>query len=211
MEFRLIYEGPLYAEKSFSDSRQPRLKHKQDIRHHFHRQLCELWEVDSRLNGLARVRGQMRDETTGELLSFATYLDAVGHRHQTGGIKWVPLVSDRLGNACSLNILFLRREPKGGIIQSGDLDNRIKTLFDALRIPEAKEIPSDAAPESQPNPFFCLMSNDTLITDFRVTADRFLVPSEKGGDANVHLVIEVRTLIVDHQKADSILGGHIHK
>jgi hypothetical protein len=59
-----------------------------------------------------------------------------------------------MGSACSLSILFLRHEPQGGIIQSGDLDNRINTLFDALRIPDELQIPDDIALEDQPNPFF---------------------------------------------------------
>jgi hypothetical protein len=53
MEFRLVYEGELLAEKPFPDSRQPRLKHKQRIRRHFHEQLRELWNIDSRLKSLA--------------------------------------------------------------------------------------------------------------------------------------------------------------
>ena len=122
----------------------------------------------------------------------------------------MPLVQERIGIVCSLNILFLRHEPKGGIIQSGDLDNRIKTLFDALRIPKEKEVPDDAQPSEQPNPFFCLLSDDRLITDFRVTADRLLIPTVNPR-ADVHLVIEVRTFIADHGKAQWYLLGDIHR
>jgi len=101
-----------------------------------------------------------------------------------------------------LDILFLRHEPKGGIIQSGDLDNRINTLFDALRIPNQSQIPDTVDPANEPSPFFCLLSDDKFIAEFRVTSDRLLIPSPKPeGDADVHLVIEVRTYITDHEKA----------
>jgi hypothetical protein len=35
-----------------------------------------------------------------------------------------------------LNILFLRADIPGKVVQSGDIDNRLKTLFDALRMPQ---------------------------------------------------------------------------
>ena len=61
--------------------------------------------------------------------------------------------------------------------QSGDLDNRIKTLFDALKIPrEASALPSDAKPDEDQKPFFCLLQDDSLITKFSIEADRLLEP-----------------------------------
>jgi len=199
MEFRLTYQGPLYADRGEDDRRQSRLLHKHSIRRHFHKQLCELWDVDSRLKPFATRPSPIHESDVEKLSKL----------FERGGIRWMPLVTEQLGAACSLNILFLRHEPKGGIVQSGDLDNRITTLFNALRVPSAQEIPDDIGVQNEPNPFFCLLSDDKLITEFRVTADRLLVPSEKP-DSDVHLVIEVRTFITDHQRAMFVLGGHIH-
>jgi hypothetical protein len=212
MEFRLVYQGELLAEKSFDDVRQSRLKHKQSIRRCFHKQLQELWNIDPRLKHIAAGFTETRDASTG-ITTRVTHLEEIGKAHEIGRIKWVPLITDRWGIACSLNILFLRHEPKGGIIQSGDLDNRIKTLFDALRMPkEEKEIPADLVPENEPELFFCLLSDDKLITDFRVTADRLLIPSPKPqSDSDVHLVIEVRTFISDHDKATWMLPAIAHR
>ena len=117
MEFRLVYRGPLFAEKSYNGTRPSRIKHKQDIRCSFHEQLDELWKVDSRLKSLARGFRETHDNSTGVTTRISN-LDAIGEKNELGGIKWVPLVTDRWGSACSLNILFLRHEPKGGIVQT---------------------------------------------------------------------------------------------
>jgi hypothetical protein len=201
MEFRLTYQGPLYANRGPDDTRQSRLVHMHNIRRHFHEQLTELWALDSRLKRLADGFSETYDAKTG-VTTRITSLDNIAKPYGTGGIKWVPLIAENAGVACGLDILFLRHEPKGGIVQSGDLDNRINTLFDALRIPDQKQIPDTVDPGKEPSPFFCLLSNDKLIAEFRVTGDRLLVPSAKSqGDADVHLVIEVRTYITDHEKA----------
>src|SRR5580700_10766268 len=159
MEFRLVYQGPLHADRGTDEARQARRKHKHAIRRRFHEQLTELWNRDTRLVVLKQNRLAHEPES---------YLEYAGKMHEAAGIQWVPIVSDGVGAACSLDILFLRHEPKGGIIQSGDLDNRIKTLFDALRIPDKSEIPDEVSlsPENEPKPFFCLLSNDKLITEF---------------------------------------------
>ena len=52
------------------------------------------------------------------------------------GFRWSPLIDERYGLACALDILFLRRDEPGNVIKSGgDIDNRLKVLFDALRTP----------------------------------------------------------------------------
>ena len=50
-------------------------------------------------------------------------------------IHYQPLVRNSLALVCSLEIVFLRAGPKGKVYQGGDLDNRIKTFIDALRVP----------------------------------------------------------------------------
>jgi len=96
-------------------------------------------------------------------------------------------------------------------VQSGDLDNRINTLFDAMRIPDSNQIPDEVIAQNEPDPFFCLLSNDKLVAEFRVTADRWLAPSHgPQSDSDVSLVIGVRTFIADYDKAKMTLGQLIH-
>lgn len=210
MEFRLTYQGLLRASKPREDyERQSRLKHMHDIRKRIHEQLSELWRLDPRLKWYSEKNIHVT-EGEGETRSYSN-LDEFSKKFERGGIKWAPLINDVWGVACSLDILFLRREPKGKVIQSGDLDNRIATLFDALRIPDENQIPDDLNASNEPNPFFCLLSDDKLIAEFRVTSDRLLVPSPSPQeDSKVHLVIAVRTFVADHDKARMTLGRMIH-
>jgi hypothetical protein len=99
-----------------------------------------------------------------------------------------------------LDILFLRPGSPGSVItQGGDIDNRLKTLFDGLQIPDENQIV--AAPPPSPDqtkapwggaPFFCLLENDVLITRVNVETDRLLKPDVEGvGGSRVLLVINV--------------------
>jgi hypothetical protein len=78
----------------------------------------------------------------------------------------VPLVTNARAIACSLDTLFLRRDQPGDLIaSSGDRDNRINVLFDALRLPQnADEMIGDAATE---DPVYVLLEDDKLIVDLR--------------------------------------------
>jgi len=50
--------------------------------------------------------------------------------------NFVPIIHRPHEFSCTLEVLFLRREKPGNIIRNGsDLDNRLKILFDALRMP----------------------------------------------------------------------------
>jgi hypothetical protein len=70
--------------------------------------------------------------------------------------------------------MFLRQEDPGSLVlQGGDLDGRVKTLFDALRVPDVGV--TEKHPQAQ-DPTYCLMENDTLISGFQVTTARLLMP-----------------------------------
>jgi|SRR5438552_6206595 len=82
---------------------------------------------------------------------------------------------------------------------SRDIDNRIKVLFDALRLPTIDEI-RDFRREQHEVPFLCLLEDDSLITELKVTTDRLLIPPMGSGNhisSDVHLVIHVKTDVVD--------------
>jgi hypothetical protein len=92
-----------------------------------------------------------------------------------------------LALGCELKILFLRREEPGSLIlQAGDLDNRLKTLFDALRVPTEQELIEDKDPT---DPIFCLLESDAMITGLSIKTDRLLTGPHKPVH-EVHLVIE---------------------
>jgi hypothetical protein len=103
---------------------------------------------------------------------------------EKGNHGYIPLVRKSLGLACFLDIMFLRQEDPGELVlQGGDLDGRIKTLFDALRVPDV-----DLAQAK--NPTYCLLESDTLIDGFRVSTGRLLM-SEINHPSEVRLTIEV--------------------
>jgi hypothetical protein len=62
-------------------------------------------------------------------------IEALASIYAVGKYRFVPLVREEFALTCSLNILFLRADIPGKVVQSGDIDNRLKTLFDALRMP----------------------------------------------------------------------------
>lgn len=133
MNFRLVYEGTLRANGSVAE--------KQMLRRSFHVQLAELWKQ--------RPLRDLADPNTGFVflnpgppspgkISVIFPLD---------GFQLAPLVTERLNLICHLDILFLRREVPGRVLtQGGDIDNRLKTLLDSLRMPKSGSGPLQRVP-----------------------------------------------------------------
>ncbi len=88
---------------------------------------------------------------------------------------------------CALDILMLRNGPPGKV--RTDIDNRLKTLFDALQMPNSDQL-GGKTPEPGQDPFYVLLADDRLITRVAVTSDMLLEPVEGVEDA-VRLVIDV--------------------
>ena len=104
-----------------------------------------------------------------------------------GGRKFLPLVRDTFALTCKLNITFLRKEEPGRVYQGGDIDNRLKTFFDALSMPSPDQIIKDPDIEE---PIHCLLEDDGLITGFTVNTHRLL--SRPGVTEHyVQLIVEV--------------------
>src|SRR5271157_2737595 len=151
LEFRLIYYGPLVAETNH-----PRVPEKQAIRKFLHPQLKEWWKQNEKRLGSA---------------------ERIGQNFDRAGFHFVPVVSKERSENCSLHITFLRRDAPGNVIKNGgDVDNRIKVLFDGLRMPRDRKETSGATPEIGEDPFFCLLENDDLITEVHIVTDRLLLP-----------------------------------
>ena len=82
---------------------------------------------------------------------------------------------------------------------SGDIDNRLKTIFDALRMPVSKEeLGGYETPEADETPFYCLLTDDKLISRVSVETDTLLQPtSPQAGDNDARLIIAVKVKPVD--------------
>ena len=121
-------------------------------------------------------------------------VDVVAARHAKLGYRFVPLVTEYFDLLCSLHILFLRHDVPGSAIQAGDIDNRIKTLIDALRVPhnQAELVRNDACPRDDEDPFFCLLEDDNQVSGFSVETDTLLEPPDgSSDDRNVKIVVTV--------------------
>ena len=117
-------------------------------------------------------------------------------RRSRTGVRFVPLVNGYFKLACRLDILFLRRDAPGNLINGGDIDNRLKVLLDALSLPT--DCSQVYAPEPGEDPFFCVMEDDSLISALSVVTDRLLAPSGEGSrDTDVELVIQVTTIALE--------------
>ena len=87
-------------------------------------------------------------------------------------VAYVPLVRESLYLTCALDIHFLRYGDPGALVtQGGDLDGRLKALFDALRMPNEAE---ERAGTPAADPCYCLLESDTLISDLSVKTGRLL-------------------------------------
>lgn len=176
VEFTLTYDGSLAA------NGRPRQKH--DIRLALHPQLKELWEHEPLLQ----------------------FYDAGGPNLSTvAGYNFTSIVHPRWNFRAKLDILMLRPEPPGAIVTSkGDIDNRLKTLFDALTRPiYAQDIPKTWKPTIEEDPLHCLLENDDLITAVAVSTDRLLAASTP---THVKLIIRVRVQNLSTFGGPAVLG-----
>lgn len=171
MEFILHYRGELKSNRGAAE--------KHELRRRFHPQLKELW-------------GQPPLSDFTDLLVPKSGATPLGLIRELGAYRFAPLVASNVHLVAELEITLLRPEPPGAIVRSGgDIDNRIKTLLDALKVPDANAIPLGAMPEEGEDPFFCLLEDDALITKLSVHADRLL--ERPVSPSEVELMMLVRT------------------
>ena len=172
MEFRLTYDGELLASNSGRDTKSARKEYKRAVRKRFHDQPKNLFRVSPFLS-TGVPSGKPLDGV------FETSLprydkEAVAAKHCHYGFNFLPLVTSELKLACWLDILMLRRQPPGNLWEHGDIDNRLKTLFDCLQIPDANQEYETINPGDNEKPFFCLLENDRLISKVTVETDFLL-------------------------------------
>jgi hypothetical protein len=152
MRFRLMYRGKLKSNGSKQD--------KHDIRRQLAPQIHDLSHREP-LSSWGACFGS-------EAVPCWPYAP-----HDVGGVKFIPIIFSGLHLIARLDILFLRPEDPGKVVtQGGDLDNRIKTLFDGLRVPKLGELPQKI--DGSTSPLWCLLEDDALVMEFSMRTDRLL-------------------------------------
>ena len=142
---------------------------------------------------------------TAKATDVKTWIEHIADDHQRCGGRFVPLISKRGGFTCALDILFLRRDNPGYVISSGgDIDNRIKVLFDGLRMPSVVTELGGLPLDVDENPFYCLLEDDNLITQVSVTTDRLLTPQDS--DERLHDVFLIIHVTVVNPSALFVAG-----
>jgi hypothetical protein len=186
LEFHLVYQGSLPAQGHGGGKTRTPEKHA--MRKVFHRQLATVWQMHPFLNKFIKedLEGPPSKPRHG-------YAD----RYATCGYRFMPLVSEFLMVACSLDIIFLRRDGPGSMIKSGgDIDNRLKVLFDALRMPATSDEVCGNSPAADEDPFYVLLEDDKLISKVQVETNWLLTPPTAHEHINdVHLLIRVKTIV----------------
>lgn len=197
VQFRLLYSG-----NRLTASDNPKDKHA--VRKEFHRQLKQLWYGNPKLRKLARVYGGVELGAHTEDEAMTAYFSRIGASFERGGFHFVPLVEKEFHLNASLDILFLRPDSHPLIQQSGDLDNRLNTLFDSLRVPGSTN-GLGGRPEADEEPFFVLLEDDGLITEFKISTDTLLMlPQNRVLDEkDAFLVIDVRLAIRERTAKNS--------
>ena len=174
MEFCLYYQGKLRSRDTASG------KHR--IREQLHHQ----------------IRSLCNSPQFSEIFNPTGYAALVKHDHemfvQRGDKRFWFLISETLATVVNLNLTILVPHEVGRIVQNGgDIDNRIKTLFDALRAPATdSEVPSNDSFDYQPGGMYCLLQDDKLINRVSIRSYQDHSPLE---DDSVRCLIEVETKI----------------
>jgi hypothetical protein len=174
MRLTLHYRGPLRANGT--------PQHKHDLRRHFHLQLTKLWAQAPLSEHPDLLKPRPREGEYSLLRDLPPF-------------TFVPLVAAEMNVIAEVSIVLLRPEPPGGLLtQGGDIDNRLKTLFDALSMPQqANSLPRGASPQEGERPFFCLLENDNLVTSVAVRSEQLLEPDADASIVDAAIYVRTRT------------------
>jgi hypothetical protein len=177
MRFTLTYKGDLSPSGNKSKPTEA-----SRIRNEFHDQLADLWDGHVILRQLARTARTYPDiQWLGtknypipELPDWKGPIPPLepGQTDYCAAINvprvgnFIPLIRNSLHLACAIDILFLRHEePLNLMKHGGDLDNRIKTLFDALKMPENQ---NQQQAEMTADPLYVVLEDDILVSDLSI-------------------------------------------
>jgi len=178
MRFVLTYSGALPANGN------PKEKHL--IRRALLPQLKRQWDIDPALHGIAHSGSRANP-------GLGTRLDDIASRFSKVGFRFVPIVSKEFNLVCFLQIVLLRNEEPGNVFQSGgDIDNRLKTLFDSLSVPAQECQLEKLKPAAGEDPFYCLLEDDSLVSGVEINTERLLEPLANPTDVRLTITATVR-------------------
>lgn len=205
VKFTLTYDGPLPASANKAKNQE-----KWEIRKSLHPQFVDLWSSHPALQSIDDNRHFPKTGGTTlkqvhhlhpgpilpterliqgaprEILDLCEPLNKRGPGNHSAWFR--PLVRESYALHCGLKITFLRKEPPGKIYQGGDIDGRIKTLLDALAMPQHVEQVLES--NNEITPMYCLLEDDSLVSGLAVESERLLTDKDHPADF-VRLIIEV--------------------
>ncbi|MCL1891975.1 MAG: hypothetical protein FWF97_01615 [Alphaproteobacteria bacterium] len=179
MKFKLLYFGELRTNPK------KRSQHIANIRMQFHPQLKKLVE-NSPWNNMQKY-----------MMPGATK-SPISTRH-VGGIDWNPIITPNLKLLAELDVLLMHPQIVG--LGRTDIDNRMKTLLDALRSPQNEHEIGENTPKNM-GPIYTLLDDDHLVTKISVNTSHLLAPQMLGtrlqaddGEEKVFLLIDVNVRV----------------
>jgi len=199
MELVLYYRGRLRTNGDAAE--------KQRIRESFHPQLLRLWQQPP----LRSAHAEAINPTPPDPGAGAEGENMVRLRRMTAfpslvrtraGHNFVPLLCSTLRAVAAIDITMLRPERAGGIVtRGGDIDNRLKTLLDALTVPDENQARA-ASPST--SPFYVLLEDDNLIVNLSVSVDQLLAPVDDPSE--VIAIIRVHPRCVEMTVQNTIIA-----
>ncbi|SRR5229473_1199338 len=159
VEFRLFFRGFLRS------ANRPGREAKHQIRRYLHPQLRSLWQQHPALKGaFTSVEGH------------PSGIERLGNTFDRCGFRFIPLIKKE-HFACELDILILHGQDPFRIFSPlGDLDNRVKTLLDGLRMPDQCTEVTGLSPSADEKPFYVLMDDDSAVFKVHMDIDKLLLP-----------------------------------
>jgi hypothetical protein len=162
----LVYQGPLKSNG--------RAEHKSAIRQEFSAQLKTVYEREILNHESESVRTLVEEKCVREV----------------AGQRYTSLANRTFGLHAKVDVTLLSVNNSSIFANAqGDIDNRLKTLFDALSIPpqsQAEQIRCTA-----PELIVCLVEDDVLIRDVRVRVGELLLPVQDKSTVVVHINVSL--------------------
>lgn len=207
LEFRLLYEGTL-----LSSGNRGAIENQHEIRQVLNPQLRRQWWNHGGLRQKAMHCGNSADprKDATEQERFDAGVRAIAKEWGKCDFSFVPMMTHEDKWRCSLDVLLLRPEgeqtvigPDGPtehkfIFNRGDIDGQLKTVFDALQFPQDPSVIRDFSPQDDEKPLFCLLANDRLISEVRLTADPLLLlprhTTAKATDSYVLIHVKINAM-----------------
>ena len=176
MQFRLLYEGPIQSRTNI------KIGDIHKIRMALHPQVKALWNYKP-----------LSDQQ--HILRETCPPGDIAIIERANNIQFAPLITQNNNMACEIDVTLLRQQAPGQLLgDGGDLDNRLKTLFDALRKPSTQEAQqAKIAPLPNDEPIHCLLQDDALVLKVSVETDRLLRPAQDRND--LVAIIQVRVIL----------------